>query len=173
MYCKNSMSQRTASVKVPDIRKTFLSAQEKMAVGDLVSENTPQVNTWDSADRVIERMEKHGVQSIPVVDEASKFVGVISERDVLSIGILIAADSWGRFDEESPLSSGIRARDLMDECAQTVSPGQNASYAAVLMLNEQLDCIPVVEDSKLVGLLTHADFTRKFADQEPSVMKAA
>ncbi len=71
----------------------------------------------------------------------SGFSGVISERDVLSVALLLVAD-------------------LMNRDFRTVSADEDLKRAGALLLENGWECLPVVHDSKLVGILNHADFTR-------------
>jgi CBS domain-containing protein len=45
----------------------------------------------------------------------------------------------------------------------TIGPGAALAEAAALMLKKKIGCLPVVEDDKLVGILTESDFVALYA----------
>ena len=45
----------------------------------------------------------------------------------------------------------------------TVHPDTPLSLAAELLITNKIGCLPVVENQKLVGILTEADFVKAFA----------
>ncbi len=94
---------------------------------------------------------------VPVVDDARRLVGVITDRD-----ICMAALFRGR-----PLGE-IRVADAMARQLLTVSPGSEVRAALELMRTYQVRRLPVVdEDGALLGLLSLADLARTWAEGDP------
>jgi CBS domain-containing membrane protein len=94
---------------------------------------------------------------LPVVDGEERVVGLITHR-----GILEAWVSHGHPDEEN---ADIVARDVpvemvMEKNVQTIGPQTPAADAARILETHKFGCLPVVENGKLVGILTEADFVR-------------
>lgn len=54
--------------------------------------------------------------------------------------------------------SGVAVSELMSERPFTVEPGESIRSAANLMQQHRISCLPVVEDGRLSGLVTEADF---------------
>ena len=106
-------------------------------------------------------MDEHNVRHIPVVDQDQDLVGLITMRD------LLRAANPG--DEELPLEMveahkhAVHVAELMTEEVATVSPDDNLQETARLMLDNKFGCVPVVQGSRLAGILTEADFVRYFA----------
>lgn len=77
-----------------------------------------------------------------IVTEGSNVVGVLSDRDVRSGG-------------------GVRARalvaELMTSPVVTIDPDATMQRAANVMRGRTIGCIPVVEDGRLVGIVTVSD----------------
>jgi CBS domain-containing protein len=109
---------------------------------------------------------KHRVSGLPVV-RGSEVVGVLSEADIVAkaagggehAGLL----SW-IFDPE-PRQQKLDARtagEAMSAPPITIAATRPVHEAARKMISEGVNRLPVVEDGKLVGILTRADIVRAF-----------
>jgi len=83
-----------------------------------------------------------------VIDEG-KLVGILTERDLVQKVL-----ATGRNPNEIPVSK------IMSEPVITVSPGTSLSDAARKMIAHGVRRLPVVEGSKVVGMLTVSDFAK-------------
>ncbi|WNK19183.1 CBS domain-containing protein [Halomonas piscis] len=89
----------------------------------------------------------HRLPGAPVVDEADRLVGFISEQDVL--GQIL--DSVYHDDEAPPVS------ELMRSDVLSVSPDKSIIDLAQEMLGAKPKIYPVVEQDRLVGMVTRRD----------------
>ena len=111
---------------------------------------TRRVITVDISERVEEAlrlMVKYDIGSVVVMDK-EKPVGIITERDITRSAL--RGDSMLR----------IPARSLMSRPLETVTPDVEIWRSFELMLKSGVRRLPVVEDGKLVGLVTENDLTR-------------
>jgi CBS domain-containing membrane protein len=101
-------------------------------------------------------MHKGRVRHLPVVRE-DKLVGLISHRDLLraQIEALAAATS-----SETTKLIALPAGERMMTNVITVTPDTSVHNAARAMLENKVGCLPVVEDEKLVGIVTESDFVK-------------
>jgi CBS domain-containing protein len=90
---------------------------------------------------------KH-VRHVPVENDAGELVGVVSHRDLIE---LIALNKLGNSGE-------IIVRDIMKKDLLTITADTPALDALLLMREEGIGCLPVVNGSRLVGLITAYDF---------------
>jgi CBS domain-containing protein len=111
---------------------------------------TRKVITLGISERVEEAlrlMVKYDIGSIVVMDK-ERPVGIITERDITRAAL--RGDSMLR----------IPARSLMSRPLETVTPGTEIRRTFELMLKLGVRRLPVVEDGRLVGLVTEKDLTR-------------
>lgn len=111
---------------------------------------TTKVVTVDISERVEEAlrlMVKFDVGSIIVVDK-QKPVGIITERDITRAAL--RGDSLLR----------LPARSLMSRPLQTTTPNMEIWRTFELMLKLGVRRLPVVDNDKLVGIVTEKDLTR-------------
>ena len=97
--------------------------------------------------------EKH-IRHVPIVDAAGTLLGIVSYLDVM-------AATPSKFDEEprrEVVYSHTRAGDIMKTGVKTVSSSTSAREAATPMEKLKIDCLPIVDDQKLVGIITDSDF---------------
>lgn len=84
-------------------------------------------------------MKRHRIRHL-VVTEDSSVVGILSERDL-----------------GGPLVRGSTVRDLMTPDVVTAGPETTLAEAADLMLKRLIGCLPVLDDGRLVGIVTATD----------------
>lgn len=98
--------------------------------------------------RIAETMEQWHVSALPVLSEEGRVVGVVSEAD-----LLLKAEGG---DE----ARAVRARELMTRPAVTVASGASIAEAARLMARGHLKRLPVVDDGRLVGMVSRGDLLK-------------
>jgi CBS domain-containing protein len=111
-------------------------------------------DTLDIADGI---MCMGRIRHLPVVD-GTRVVGVVSQRDLFR-SALGAALAFGT-REPQKLMRSMEVRDVMSAPAVTIDPGAAVQEAARNMVEKKIGCLPVVEDGKLVGILTETDVLR-------------
>ncbi len=106
-------------------------------------------------------MNRDGCRHVPVVED-ELLVGIVSERDIrlaLDSPVLEPGESGGRLDSLESLTAG----DCMTAAPMTVTPSTPAHEAADMLRLHKFGALPVVEDGRLVGILSTVDFLRYFA----------
>jgi CBS domain-containing membrane protein len=96
-------------------------------------------STVDEARRA---MAAHAIRHLPVLDDAGKLVGLVSQTDVL-----VAGQGDSRM-----------VRDIMVREIDTVDERSNVRHAALLMFRHKRSCLPVTRDGELRGIVTDSDF---------------
>ena len=102
----------------------------------------------DSIAHVAEIMNKHEIGCVIIVDKGTP-VGVVTERDMIK-----------RVVSRSRIYKKKRVAEIMSEPLIEASPEMLAGDAARLMLKRNIKKLPIVEDGKLLGLVTLTDLIR-------------
>jgi len=94
------------------------------------------------------------IRHLPVV-EGSKLVGIISQRDLFkaSLASVLGSD----YDKNREHLKSVKIKEIMVKTVISVPPDMSLQEAGRIMLKEKIGCLPVVEDEKLVGLITETD----------------
>lgn len=115
------------------------------------------------------------ISGLPVIDDAGRVVGVLSEADILVkaggatrghrlLGWLLESD----VDLEDKIAAKT-VGDAMSAPVLTIESDRRVHEAAKLMAAEGINRLPVVEDDRLVGIITRADVVRAFARSDAEI----
>jgi CBS domain-containing protein len=118
-------------------------------VAHLMSTDLFTVRPDDLVDLAASVMEWRHIRHVPVEDDEGRLVGLISHRDLLR---LLAQGLLSRSAKEVTVKE-IMIRDLM-----TVAPETPTIEALTLMRQRKIGCLPVVENGRLIGIVTAYDF---------------
>lgn len=104
-------------------------------------------------------MREYGIRHIPVVNaETDNFEGVLTQKAVLSNAIEVI-NSKG-LDQLETIEKDQTIADVLDTKAITVAPETPLIDAAKFFRKNRHGCIAVVDDFKVVGILTSGDFVK-------------
>lgn len=117
-------------------------------VGQFMAVDLFTVRPEDILDLAASLMHWKHVRHVPVEDDAGHLIGIVSHRDLIE---LLACRKFAASDI-------IVIRDIMKTHLVTVTPDTPTLEALRLMRERNIGCLPVVKDSRLVGLLTAYDF---------------
>ncbi|ETW99858.1 MAG: hypothetical protein ETSY1_13345 [Candidatus Entotheonella factor] len=105
---------------------------------------------------VQEIMQWAHIRHLPVTDRANRVVGIVSHRDLLHASISQVSSRLAELERQQHLWE-IPIASVMKTAVQTVEPDAPVQEAARLMREQQIGGLPVVEDGKLVGIITETD----------------
>jgi CBS domain-containing membrane protein len=128
----------------------------QLLVRDLMTQPAKTVGPTSPLRQVIQLMEADHIRHVAVVEDTGRLLGLISHRDVLRSqeGSLSGALST----EQAHMNRWIEARWVMTKDVRTVYPDTPALEAAQILRSHAYGCVPVVEDGRLIGMLTDSDF---------------
>ena len=118
-----------------------LSEKDEKKAADLMNKNLIYLEQEDSLKVAIQRMKKHSISQLPVLDN-KKAVGIISETAILDAIM-------------NNKSAETRIQEIMSEAPPTID--RNASIKVVSHLLKFYPLLLVAEKGKLLGLITKSD----------------
>lgn len=98
-------------------------------------------------------MQEHRIHHLPVINEDGGIVGLLTQTDVLA-----ATDSILRDLDSRMRATDISIESVMVTNIDTISEHAKLRHAALYLEKEDIGCLPVVTDGKLVGIITDTDF---------------
>jgi CBS domain-containing protein len=150
-----------------------------MQARDLMVSPVVTVQPSASVKEVAKLLLEQGISAVPVVDDQGKLVGVVSEGDLLhrpEIGSERRRSWWllGLTDEETLAAEYVKAHahkvaDAMTQKVITAAPDASLHELATLMEANAIKRVPIVEDGRLVGIVSRANLVRALASAQPAL----
>lgn len=144
-------------------------------VRDLMTRDVLTLTPETPLKRAAELLARERISGAPVVDDAGRVVGVVSEADVLVKASAEAPRSGllGWLLEPAPDYHDKIAATLVEEAMSapvvTIAPDRGVHEAASLMIDENVNRLPVIDNQELVGILTRADIVRAFTRTDAQI----
>lgn len=148
--------------------------EDQMRVSELMTTAVVTVRRETPLKDVARLLTARRITGVPVVDDTG-VVGVVSQTDIVSLEEQAEDESvrprrFGRRHRQQPAPVRVAA-DVMRSPAITVDPRSSAVGAAWTMTRDDVSRLPVVEDGKLVGILTRSDLIRGFARSDEAIRR--
>lgn len=146
-----------------------------MPVSDIMTKNVVTVSPAMEIRRLAELLVEKNISGAPVVDESGRLLGVVKEEGVvfqdkrvhlptfinLSLGFLTLGA--GRYNDEMEKIAASKVAGIMEKDIITVAPETEIEDVATLMIEKGEYYFPVVDNAKLVGVVTKKDIVRAIA----------
>ncbi len=140
----------------PDDSQTSL----RLTVRDLMTRGVYAVGVDDNLETIRTLLQERNIRHAPVVSPDGVLLGLVTQRDLLRSTLRSEALPPQVQAEALQMTT---AGEVMTVNPVTVEPGLDIRDAARIMLAKKYGCLPVVEDDRLVGIVTEADFVRFLA----------
>ncbi|HUF12178.1 MAG TPA: CBS domain-containing protein [Longimicrobiales bacterium] len=137
--------------------------QPRLTVGHIMSHRVWSVSPDQSAREAVDLMVRRRVAALPVVGEKAEVLGIVTDRELMSAllpQIPRAGDEAGSPGRATALRE-TRVRDIMSRSVLCIAEEMGLNEVATLMINKDVEQVPVVSDGRLVGMLTRSDIIRK------------
>jgi CBS domain-containing protein len=139
-----------------------------MRIRDVMSRDVETISAGTPAHAAISRMVTRKVRHLPVVDQLGSLVGVVTDRDLrrhlFSPGVF---ERIGRVSSDELLKA-VTVKQVMSSPAVSVRADDHLETAARLMVECKIGSLPVVEDERVVGIITETDLLRRIVITEES-----
>jgi CBS domain-containing protein len=144
-----------------------------MKVADAMSANVITVSPETPLKDAAGLLALHRISGLPGVED-EQVVGVVSEADIVarstgtreSRGLLGELFGSRRWEEEI---GATQIREAMSSPAITIAPGRQVAEAARVMVGRRVNRLPVVDGSRLVGIVTRADLVRAYVRSDTEI----
>src|SRR3974390_1139094 len=125
-----------------------------MKVKDIMTKEVATLGIDDELSLANDIMRLGRIRHLPVVS-GETLVGIISERDLFRSS-LAQALGYGNKETREVMKT-LRIKDVMVKQLITIPPDLELKEAVALMAERKIGCLPVVQDNKLMGLVTETD----------------
>lgn len=132
-----------------------------LQVKDLMSHELEVVSPDTHLHDVLIKMNRAGYRHLPVVAN-DKLVGIVTDRD-LRLAVNSPVVKEGADLKRETVLDGVRVVDCMTPDPQCVSSNTPLHEVADLLSLNKFGAMPVVDDGKLVGMISYVDFLKHYA----------
>ncbi|WP_019037085.1 CBS domain-containing protein [Psychroflexus tropicus] len=130
------------------------------AIKKLMTKNLVKLNISDELTKAESLFKKHNIRHLPVVN-GDHIVGMLSYNDLLRISYADATDDVGDVIETTVYNM-FTLEQVMSKQVAYVNANDPIELAADLFISEKFHALPVVDQDKLVGILTTTDMIRHY-----------
>ena len=117
-----------------------------MTVSEIMTGKTISIDKDEPISAAARLLKRYNIGALPVTDKEKRLRGMITDRDIVMRCIAADAD---------PRSTPVR--EIMSRGIITVSPGDSIEIAAAAMGTDQIRRLPVVDEGRLVGMVSLCD----------------
>jgi len=134
-----------------------LAHAEPATVGDFMTKDVATARDSHGLHVADELISIGCFRHLPVVDAEQRVIGLVTHRGLLAAqhSVLSRAAKYG---------ASVKVGDIMEPDVWTIEPSASQLIAARTLADHQYGCLPVVEDGKIVGIVTEADFLKLLVD---------
>jgi acetoin utilization protein AcuB len=136
-----------------------------MRVRDLMTAKPITVDPETPMLEARQRMAEERIRHLVVVDDDARVVGIVTDRDI-RLNLPSPATSLSVW-ELNYLLARLTVGGVMSASVIVVDPDRPLGEAARLMIDHKIGALPVVEQGRLIGIVTESDFVRACAVATP------
>ncbi len=133
-----------------------------MFVSDWMTRKVFTVTQDDSISSAIKLLKEKKIKHLPVVKKDNGLVGILSDRDIKEY----TPSKASTFDihELNYILFTTKVKEIMIKNVITAPPNMAIEEAAMIMYDNNIGCLPVVDNNKLVGIISDKDIFRVLVD---------
>lgn len=148
---------------IPELRE--LVVQPRLTVRDVMTQRVFRVYPDTPVRELLELVTRHELKAVPVVNEKREVLGVVTDRDLLRHLMPNTVRAGGGVRPDAAGSDqpafDVTVREIMSRSVMCISEDQGIPEVAGIMINKDVERLPVVSEGRLTGFLTRGDILRK------------
>ena len=121
-----------------------------MKVSDIMSSRVVSIGQDEPVSAAAKLLKRANIGALPVCDAKQRLRGIVTDRDIVTRCVALGADP-----DETPVG------EIMSRGDVTASPFEELNAAARRMSEDQVRRLPVLDEGRLVGMVTLCDMARE------------
>ncbi|MEW2578302.1 CBS domain-containing protein [Streptomyces syringium] len=122
---------------------------------EIMHEGAQWIPRTETLDRAAQLMRRLDVGALPVSDENDRLCGIVTDRDIVVKCVAAGHDP-----------SHITAGDLVEGTPRWIDANADVSEVLEEMESHRIRRLPVIENKRLVGMISEADLARHLSDDQ-------
>ena len=149
-----------------------------MNVEHVMTHEVIAIKADTTVDIIARLMREHRIGGLPVVDDESRVIGIVTETDLFlkekgmpfsAVKVPTLFQRWVDPDRLTEIYEDAHrhtAADVMTTAVMCVNVGDSAGHAAKIMMQNNIKRLPVLQEGRLVGIITRSDILHLMAKDE-------
>jgi acetoin utilization protein AcuB len=132
-----------------------------LRVQDIMTKDPITVRATDSLQTAQDRMQQAGIRRLVVVDAKGRVSGIVTDRDLrlAANSPLILRERW----QDDMLMDHTQVDACMTPDPECIAPTAPLAEAIDVLMLRRISGLPVVQDDRLIGIITITDLLRTLA----------
>jgi len=126
---------------------------------DIMSKDVRVIREEETVREAAERLAQDDIGVLPICDERKQIRGMLTDRDIVVHVVARGMDP-----------ATTRARDMEQGELITLRPDDSIQHACDLMAQHKVRRLPVVEDGRVVGMVSQADVAKSVPPEQAGRM---
>ncbi|ANW20471.1 CBS domain-containing protein [Streptomyces clavuligerus] len=122
---------------------------------DIMHAGAQWIPAHETLDRAAQLMRELGVGALPIADSNERLCGILTDRDIVVGCVAVGHDP-----------SKVTAGDLARGTPRWIDAGSGVEDVLQEMEGHQIRRLPVIENKRLVGMISEADLARHLSDEQ-------
>lgn len=139
-----------------------------MLARQVMSSPVVTVTADTTVKRAAQLLAEHGFTALPVVDAGGRLVGIVTEADL--VRDRVPPDARRRGAAAAPEPRGTVGA-VMSRPAESMRPGDDLSALVGALLQGRHRAMPIVEDGRVVGIVTRGDVVRALSRDDAAIAR--
>lgn len=123
--------------------------------GDIMHRGAQWIPAHETLDRAAQLMRQLDVGALPISDENERLCGILTDRDIVVGCVAMGHDP-----------SRVTAGDMAKGTPRWIDSGADVDQVLQEMKGSQIRRLPVIENKRLVGMISEADLATHLADDQ-------
>ena len=120
-----------------------------MRVCDIMSSKVVSIGPDEPVSAAARLLKRMNIGALPVCDGQNRLRGIVTDRDIVTRCVALEADP-----------ARTRVAEIMSRGVVTAAPLDDTGHAARLMSADRVRRLPVLDEGRLVGMVTLCDLAR-------------
>ncbi|WP_038247230.1 CBS domain-containing protein [Ghiorsea bivora] len=152
----SGLTYQAKSLKAYQLAESTNENQQVLQASQVMTTPVVTLFVQETASKALDILGKGDFRHIPVLSEQQSLIGMVSDRDIYrcmcgtSMGCMHCAE-----DKQSVLIEQVMKDEVL-----TASVDTDARYIARLFVEQRVGAMPIVEEDKLVGIVTRSDILK-------------
>ncbi|MBT3161975.1 CBS domain-containing protein [Streptomyces sp. Vc74B-19] len=123
--------------------------------GDIMHRGAQWIPAHETLDRAAQLMRELNVGALPISDENERLCGILTDRDIV-VGCVAMGHDPAR----------VTAGDMAKGTPRWIASDADIDDVLNEMRTHQIRRLPVIDDKRLVGMISEADLAQHLTDQQ-------